>query len=319
MDFWEGRKAIITGANGFLGSWLSKELTERGCKVIGILQEKEKTRSLKNLGIEKKIAIEEADIRNPEAIEKIFLRHKADYCFHLAANAMASSGVPESLFFDSNVKGSYNVLSACAKAKAKGIVLASTAMAYGYYAEKGENEGEDSGLFSGNAYAFSKICMEKIADAFVEAAGLNAVSLRTSNIYGGNDSNFGRVVPSAIRSLLQAKRPVVHNRGNDEIDLVYVKDAVRAYLLAAENVGKIKGEKITVCSGRSIKVIGLVKEIIKISGREIEPEFAERKHGSRKTRLSNSTAGRLLGWRPEYTMKEGLNETYEFYKKYLKQ
>ena len=191
-DFWENKKVIVTGASGFVGSWLCKEMLNRKSRVIGIVNDKDKIQALTNLGIDKKILLEEADIRNEERINEVFGKHKAESCFHLAAKAVSNSDNSQySDFFEVNVKGTCNVLKACDKAGTKDVLVASTIHLYGKNIS-GKMIAEDAELLGRSGYSLSKIGAEALMNFFASNRNMNVFAIRNSNIYGSNDLNFVR-------------------------------------------------------------------------------------------------------------------------------
>jgi CDP-glucose 4,6-dehydratase len=315
-------------------------LLEKGAEVTGIVRKVKEGRKMHSGSY----AEEEADIRDAERLEEIFGRHRPEFCFHFAAKAVRDgSAGAENDFLGINVKGTCNLLEACVSAGTKNVALASTTHVYGSSSEK--EVAEDSALKGRDGYALSKTGAESAGRAFASACGMNVFSLRCSNVYGGNDLNFSRLVPAKIKELLQGRRPSVRRRG-DEIDLVHVDDAARAFLLAMQKAGELKGMSINICSGRPVKVAEVAEMLAKAGGKETEviyevpegretgkttasgmPERAETGKAivsgtpagteGTKARFSNKLAKELIGWQPEKSPEKGLKETYEWYRKYL--
>ena len=316
-DFWENKKVIVTGASGFVGSWLCKEMLERKSRVIGIVNDKDKIQALINLGIEKKILVEEADIRDYEKIKEVFAEHKAEACFHLAAKAVSNSDNSQySDFFEVNVKGTCNVLKACHDAGTKDVLVASTTHVYGNNNSE-KMMTEDSELAGRSGYSLSKIGAEAVMEFFARTKNMNVFAIRSSNIYGGNDLNFVRLIPRKITDTINKKDPLVIWNGETEIDFVYISDAMEAYLCAMEKADELKGMKINICSEKTIKVKDIAGKLIQISKQKTGIKSEGNEKETRKDRFSNRLAEKILNWQPKKELEEGLKETYDWYKEYL--
>lgn len=315
-DFWNEKRILVTGINGFIGSGLAEKLVEKNSKVIGMVRGKSKT-SLINDNIKEKIIFEEANVTNLDSVKKIFSKHEPEICIHLAAaSAPIPEGTKEPDFVDINVNGTQNVLDASNNSNVESVILASTTMVYGELSEAVINEGSE--LLATDSYPVSKIKAEQVAESFVDSLGLNVITLRSSNIYGFNDFNFKRLVPGAINKVLNRESPIVYNKGESLVDLLYFKDALNAYILACENYRKLKGKKFNVCLGQSNKVIDVVNEIIKLSGKDLQPIFVENPGAKvRKTVFDNSLIKDSIDWEPEYSLNQGLEETVNWFKENL--
>jgi len=143
---------------------------------------------------------------------------------------------------------------------------------------------------------------------------------RCGNIYGGGDLNYSRLVPGTIRAIRLGRRPVVRSGGTHTRDYLYVRDAVRAYLLLAKALvrGEVLGEAFNFSGGRPasvLEVMGLISRLMGLEGlepvaqHEAVPEIPHQ-------RLDTDKARRVLGWEPVYSLEEGLEETVDWYLKF---
>lgn len=324
-DFWKGRNVFITGATGFIGSWLTGTLVEKGAHVVILVRDehpKEKSPHLEE-SYSKLSGIVWGDITNYGVIERIFNEYEIDTCFHLAAQAIVgvANRAPLSTF-ESNIKGTWNILEVARNSQMlKRLVIASSDKAYG------EHEGlpytEEYHLNAIHPYDTSKACADMLAHTYFHTYGLSVAITRCANTYGGGDLNFSRIIPDTIRSVLQGKNPVIRSDGTPVRDYLYVLDAVNAYLTLAEKMDseEVRGQVFNFGTESPVTVLDLVNTIIRISGRtSLKPVVA----GKGKTRgeiqkqyLSIEKAKRMLGWTPKYSLEKGLEETIKWYENFL--
>ncbi len=313
--FWKNKKVIVTGANGFIGSWLCKALIEKGAKVTALVRNRKKLHSLKNLGIEKKVKMQQADITDFNSLMNVFEKSKPQYCFHLAAKTTVDKS-PKSAVecFKTNVEGTWNLMKAAKQKGLRGIVIASTTKVYGSQGKRKANE--QSTLKANDPYSISKTCSEKVSLMAGLCFGINTVIIRTGNVFGGNDFNLVRLVPNTISTMLKNQQPIIHGRGLSKLDFIFVDDVTDAYLMAGEKIGKINGEIINISTGKSVSILKLVKRIIALSKKKVKPKFVKKREERRVITVNNNKAQRLLSWKPRYSLEKGLKETIKWYENY---
>ncbi|MFA4854634.1 MAG: NAD-dependent epimerase/dehydratase family protein [Candidatus Omnitrophota bacterium] len=317
-QFWNARKVLITGGNGFIGAWLTLALSRYGAKVVILVRENIKNPlfSPKELA---RVEVIKADITDFASLSGIFKRCKADTCFHLAGQPIVSIA-NESPFptFESNIKGTWNVLESARQALVKRLIIASADKAYGD--QKRLPYTEQMPLLAVHPYGASKICAELLSRTYLNTYGLPVAIVRSSNTYGGGDLNLTRIIPDTINAVLNNKNPVIRGNGSSLRDFVYIEDVIDAYLTLAESLyeKRVKGESFNLGSGRPISILEIAKKIIEISGRrgifpivlgKVNPE-----NEISRQYLSNKKAGRILGWHPRYDLDEGLKLTINWYK-----
>ena len=141
---------------------------------------------------------------------------------------------------------------------------------------------------------------------------------RMANIYGGGDLNWSRIVPDTARALVGGRRPVIRSDGTPERDFLYVEDAVEAYLAVAESLADplFRGRTWNAGSDRPVSVLELVRTMIEVSGKAIEPEVRGRSvaRGEIDRQYLDSTPIRAeLGWEPSRSLASGLANSYAWY------
>ncbi len=201
----------------------------------------------------------------------------------------------------------------------KRIVVASSDKAYGSHEKL--PYGEDAPLQGRHPYDVSKSCADLIARAYFETYDLPVSVTRCGNLYGGGDLNWNRIIPGTIRSVHNGEPPVIRSDGKYIRDYFFVRDAVEGYLLQGEKTAEpgVRGEAFNFSDERQADVLELVTLIIRLMGREdIEPRILDRVRGEIKHQyLDSAKARRVLGWKPLFTLEQGLEETIAWYREFL--
>lgn len=321
-QFWHKRRVLITGGSGFIGSWLTLSLLEYGAEVVLLIKGNIKNPLLTAKVLKEVKAIVRADITDFSKTKKIFEEHRVDTCFHLAGQPIVSIANESPLpTFESNIKGTWNILESARQTQVKRLIIASADKAYGD--QKKLPYTEDMPLSAVHPYGASKICVELLGRTYLNTYGLPVAIVRASNTYGGGDLNLTRIIPDAINSVLNNKNPIIRGDGSSLRDFVYIADIVNAYLTLAESLYKdnVKGEFFNFGSSRPVSILNLVKMIIKISGRNgLKPvvlgKASPRNEISRQY-SSNKKASRVLGWYPRYDLEKGLKLTINWYENFI--
>lgn len=321
MD-WKEKNVLVTGADGFIASWIAKDLVDRKSNVITIVRDIKKPRiSLDFLDIRNKITIVQGDITDYSLVQRVFNEYSIDTCFHLAAQAIVGTAnrSPVSTF-DSNIKGTWTILEAVRNSKKiERVVVASSDKAYGD--QKKLPYTEDMPLLGIYPYDASKVCTDVLSRSFAKTYGLPIAVTRCANIYGGADLHMDRLIPGTICSVLKGETPAIRSDGTPERDYMFIKDAVNSYLVLAENLGRkeVRGEAFNFGTEKPISVLELFNKIINICGKNVKPKILnEAKNEIQRQYLSTEKARKILGWSIKFSLDEGLKETVQWYKEYLK-
>ena len=322
-DFWQGRSVLVTGAQGFIGSWLSERLIDNGAHVVATVRDMPVTSRFTIAGLENRCTRVWSNLQDTNELLRIIAEYEISCCFHLAAQTIVGSAKRSPLStFETNVRGTYNLLEAFRVAGgAESIVVASSDKAYG------ESETlpykESQSLAPTFPYDTSKACADMIARSYAETYGMPIAVTRLANVFGGGDFNFSRIVPDTVRALLAGSAPVVRSDGTPERDFLYIEDAVSAYTVCGEGaaLNGIAGRAFNFGSGSAIRVIDVVEMLIDISGADVRPEVL----GSGtpdaeidRQCLDSSCASEQLGWTPRWELRDGLEATYSWYEEELK-
>ncbi len=320
--FWQNKRVFVTGANGFVGSWLTKGLVEAGAQVIVLIKEDVPGSIMEGKEVYSKLkAVIKGSLVDYGLVENIFREYKIDTCFHLAAQAIVGTANRSPLpTFESNIKGTWNVLEAARNHEIRGMVVASSDKAYGGHDKLPYTE--DFSLLALHPYDASKACCDVLARTYAHTYHLPVAVTRCANIYGGGDLNFSRIIPDTMRSAFGKKNPVIRSDGSPLRDYIYIEDVVRAYLILAERVNnneEVRGQAFNFGTETPISVIDLVNKIIKISGRtELKPVILNQaKNEIQEQYLSCKKAKKLLGWKPACSLDKGLKLTFEWYEDFV--
>jgi len=322
-NFWKDKNVFVTGCTGFLGSWLTKALVERGANVVGLIRDLVPRSNLNRSGFKDRINVVRGELENYFTLERILNEYEINTVFHLGAQTIVSIANRDPLStFKANIKGTWNLLEACRRiSTVRRIVIASSDKAYGEHKKLPYDE--KTPLQGSHPYDVSKSCVDLISQAYYKTYHLPVCITRCGNFYGGGDLNFNRIVPGTIKSIIYNTPLIIRSDGSYIRDYFYVLDAVEAYLFLAEKMDsmKIYGEAFNFSNEIQVTVLELVHKILKLMGRkDLKPKILNQVKGEiRHQYLSAEKARKLLGWKPEYTLEEGLKGTIEWYRAFFEE
>jgi CDP-glucose 4,6-dehydratase len=321
---WEGRSVLVTGAQGFIGSWLAERLLDEGARVVVPRRDFDPEARFRSDEVEERCTVVLADLVDYESLLRVLNEHDVQAVFHLAAQTIVGTANRSPLStFEANVRGTYNLLEACRALGAgspERIVVASSDKAYGSHDELPYRE--DFALQPSYPYDVSKACTDMIARSYAATYELPVAVTRLANVYGAGDLNWSRIVPDSARALARGQRPIIRSDGTPERDYLYVEDAVDAYLAIADSLDRpeLNGRAWNAGCGRPVPVIEVVRTLIDVSGRSVKPDIQGEgtPHGEIDRQFLDSTAIREeLGWSPQWEMERGLARTWEWYRRTL--
>ena len=319
--FWKQRPVLVTGATGLLGSWLVARLVAAGADVVCLVRDWVPQSELYRQGLDKRTRSVTGDVRDSALIERVLAEYEIKTVFHLAAQTIVGVAVRSPVTtFESNVGGTWSLLEACRTVgRVEQIVIASSDKAYGV--QPALPYTEDSPLQGRFPYDASKSAADLISQSYAATYGLPVGITRCGNFYGGGDLNWNRIVPGTIRSVLQGERPIIRSNGRFVRDYVFVEDGAGAYMVLAEKMaerGDLGGQAWNFSNEAPIDVLGLVAKILGLMGSKLEPVVLNQASNEIPEQfLSAVKARRELGWKPLFTLDEGLRRAVDLYTKYL--
>jgi nucleoside-diphosphate-sugar epimerase len=305
-------RVLVTGGAGFIGSHIVEELLRRGDSVR-VLDDFSTGRRENLTGLRGPLEVLEADLRDRRRVEEAV--RGVDWVFHLAAFI----SVPQSMLdpltcFEVNVDGTAGLLEAARRAGVRQVVLASSTAVYGDTDVFPTNE--ETPLAPLSPYALSKQVNELYAGLYTRTFGLPVAALRFFNVYGPRqrpDSPYAAAIPIFISRLLAGQPLIIYGDGGQSRDFIFVKDVVRANLMAAE--AGVAGQAYTGCAGRETTLLDLMEALSEASARRPEVRFEPPRPGDIYRSAGNpEKAAQAFGFRARTSLTDGLTQTLEWMK-----
>lgn len=318
--FYLDRPVLVTGAGGFIGSHLVEMLVNAGAQVRAFVRYNSRgdpgLLALLPPQVSEQVEIISGDLCDLPAV--LAASQDMDIIFHLGALiSIPYSYVHPAEVVQSNVLGTLNVLLAARQNSIKRLVHTSTSEVYGTARHVPMDESHP--LQGQSPYSASKIGADKLAESFYCAYELPVVTVRPFNTYGPRQSTRA-VIPTIVTQTLT--QDVIYI-GNLEAarDLTYVSDTARGFLRAGEIPG-VEGQVFNLGTGQEIQIGTLAQVIIELVGRpvkiQIDPTRLRPEKSEVQRLLSNNQHARArLGWSPQVTLREGLQQTIEWFSMHL--
>lgn len=295
MNFWKGKKVLVTGSEGFLGKYLVKDLQKKKAQVFGL-----------------DIKIRGEDVRNYDFVKNVILTNKIQIVYHLAAEAIVGRAIENPrIAFSTNICGTWNVLESSRLSHyIEAVIVAASDKAYGEHDNLPYKEHYP--LLAQYPYDVSKSCADILARSYFCTYGLPVVITRCGNFYGYGDDNMSRIVPSAVNCLVNNKTLVLNDEGTFVRDFLYIDDAVDGYVKVGELLQEknLAGEVFNFSCDKPITGIELAQMINKITCGRLKIEKSKiLRCEIKKQYLSSEKARKVLNWKPKTTIEEGLRRT----------
>ncbi|KLO21309.1 NAD-dependent dehydratase [Marinitoga sp. 1197] len=309
-------KVLVTGAEGFIGFHLTEMLVERGYNVKAFVRYNFQNNWgwLENSKYKNDIEIYTGDIRDYDSVYDAM--KDVDIVFHLAALI----GIPYSYisplaYIKTNTEGTYNILEAARKLNVQRVIHTSTSEIYGTAQYVPIDEKHPYNPQS--PYAASKAAADHLALSYYRSFELPVTIIRPFNTYGPRQSARA-IIPTIISQILAGKNQIKLGNLTPTRDLNYVKDTANGFITVGLHEKTI-GDIYNLGTGKEISIGDLAKKIIKLTGKNVEIVTDKQRLRPLKSEverlLSNpEKAMKLTGWKPQYTLDEGLKETIEWIK-----
>lgn len=315
----EGKRVLVTGADGFIGSHLVEAILSRGCEVRAFVM----YNSFNSWGwldtlppdVQRRLDIFAGDVRDPNGVRKAV--EGCDVVFHLAALiAIPFSYHSPDSYVDTNVKGTLNVLQAAAALGTQRVLVTSTSEVYGtaQYAPIDEKH-----PFQGQSpYSATKIGADRIAESFWRSFDTPIVIVRPFNTYGPRQSARA-VIPTIITQLLSGEEKLHLGSLSPTRDFNYVKDTVEGFIALAEADEAI-GQEVNIATGTEHSVGEVASNLIaqlNPSATIVTEDERMRPENSEVLRLigDNSKIRRLTSWTPRHDLASGLAATVAWFRR----
>jgi UDP-glucose 4-epimerase len=300
----KGKRILVTGGAGFIGSNLVGELVRSRNEVTVLDNFTSGYR--KNLEPFSNVRIIEGDVRDKNVVEEAVRGNEV--IFHIAASVGNKRSIDDPLSdAEINVMGTLNVLESARKCGVRKIITSSSAAIFGEL--KTIPIKEDHPAEPDTPYGCTKLCEEKLCLAYSKLYPMEIICLRYFNVYGPNQryDAYGNAIPIFVFRMLQGKPLVIYGNGEQTRDFVHVEDVVRANILAAESNG-ISGA-FNIASGTRIIVNSLVRIITKDRGTSCRIEYTDKRPGDVLHSLADiSLAQKTFSYTPSVGIEKGIKE-----------
>ena len=313
----EFKKVLVTGSSGLLGSWFIKRLLDESIEVKGVCLDESRNYLLESLNLTQEFENYYFDISDYKKLKKIFIDNDFDIVFHFAAQTQVKDALLDPLTtFNSNIKGTWNLLEICRQNNVPAVV-ASSDKAYGISETLPYKE--DFRLNGEFPYEVSKSITDLLVNTYKVSYELSVSTLRCGNIYGGGDLNWDRLIPGVIKWLLNNEQPILRTDGSFKRDWVYVQDVVEAYYLVGNELIKNPKNVSTAYNFAGLDYLS-VKDVYTsicnvVNGEFVEPKYViDSELEIPDQYLDSSKIKNEIGFEAKYSLDESLRETINWYK-----
>ena len=320
-NFWQNKKVFVTGANGFLGSHLTKSLIKYGLEPVVLIYEDNPAGLFEKENLSAKTQVVRGDVRNFKLMSEILRDFKIDTIFHLAAQSIVDQAVDAPIeTLEVNIQGTWNILESARKSSSvERVIMASSDKAYGHHDTLPYEEHVHAlkGIYP---YEVSKTCADLIGQSYHRTFNLPVCITRCTNLYGPGDLKMNRIVPNTIQLLYQNKPPILRDTGESLRDYLFIDDAVEGYLKLAEKMNKnLHGHAFNFATNTPLSASEAVATISNEMGKNIKPAIVETmKFEISSQYASYDKAKNFLGWQPSHAFGEGIKKTVPWYEEHLK-
>lgn len=303
-----GSRVLVTGGAGLIGSHITDQLVRIGAREVIVLDNFTRGK-MDNLGWARAngpVRVIESDITEPRMLARAM--QSVDVVFHQAGILINQSATEPRLAIQVLIEGTYNVLEAAVNADVKKVVAASSASVYGL-ADRFPTPETHHAYNNQTLYGAAKAFTEGLMRSFNEMYGLNYCALRYFNVYGPRMNTFGaytEVLARWMDAIAAGEPPVIYGDGTHTMDFVFVEDVARANILAS--TAAVTDEVFNVANGVETSLNQLASLLLKVMDSRLEPQHVpERRVNTVPRRVADiSKAERMLGFRAEVTLEEGL-------------
>lgn len=320
-EFWQARSVLVTGATGFLGSWLVPALMRKGASVVALVRDGASRSLLVRDGWLNRVETVHGSLTDEGLLRRAMAEYSVETVFHLGAQALVGVAKRDPVgTLEANIRGTWMLLEAARQCGVGQVIVASSDKAYG--ASDHLPYREDHPLRGLYPYDVSKSCTDLITTMYARTFELQAAVIRCGNLFGGGDLNFSRLIPGVIRATLRNEPFIIRSDGQFIRDFIYVEDAAEAYLCLAERLASdpsLAGEAFNFGLGLRLTMLDLTEKILGMMGRsELRPVILNNASSEiREQYLDAAKARAVLDWFPRYSMDEGLRRTIEWYQEFM--
>ncbi len=315
-------RSLVTGADGFVGQWLVRELLDHGDEVTGVTRGDHTLLTTLSTDAATQVRWLSAELLEPETLRAAVKESKPQAVYHLAAQASVAQSLKDpASTIETNVVGTANVLEACRDEAPDALVLAvGSAEIYGNANPKALPLREDAPIRPNNPYAGSKAAAEVLALQYAQTGWLRVIATRSFNHTGpGQSTAFASAVfAKQCADITRGRQAPVLQHGNlsAQRDFLDVRDVVAAYRLLAERGAS--GTAYNVCSGHAISMREIVEELTRLVNRPVELRQDPERMRPVDTQVIVGDPGllqRTTGWQASIPLPRTLRDLYDYFLK----
>jgi CDP-glucose 4,6-dehydratase len=325
LDFWEGRRVLLTGHTGFKGSWLSLWLARLGADVVGFAEAPRTEPALYELArIGELVDDHRGDVRRQDLVEATFKKARPEVVLHLAAQPLVRASYRDPvLTYATNVMGTVHVLEAARRTDSVRVVVNVTSDKCYAGPSPAEGHHEDDPKGGADPYSSSKGCSELVTEAYrtcFYGDGVALASARAGNVLGGGDWSTDRLIPDVIRAQDEGHPAVIRNPDATR-PWQHVLDPLGAYLTLAQllwdHPDLAGGWNFGPTPEASVAVREVLTRFERKWGRAIRWETTEAENPPEAARLQLNVekAREKLGWIPRWDLDQTLAATADWYRR----
>lgn len=304
------KKVLVTGGAGFIGANLIRKLLKLNYNINLILKESSDLWRIKD--ILNKVKIYHTDLLKKKKLVEIVSKINPKFIIHLATYSSYRKQTDVEEMIDINVKGTLNLLLASKNIDYKIFINTGSSSEYGI---KNKPMNENNYLEPISFYAATKASTTFLCQVFAKEYEKPIITLRPFSIYGPYEEKT-RFVPTIIRAIIENK-PIKITPGNQRRDFIYVQDIVDIYIKSLSYGKKLSGQILNVGTGIEYTNDEVVQSLFKITGKKVEIEkgaYPPRLWDAPHWIADISKTKKILNWKPQNTLLEGLKKTYDWYK-----
>ncbi len=316
-NVYKGKKVLVTGHNGFKGSWLTLWLERLGAEVIGYGHPPDTQPNHISL-LQLQNQFTPADLLEKDKLIDVVRDTKPDLVIHLAAKAIVARTFEEPQeTFENNVMGAVNILESCRKTPSiKGIVMITTDKVYeDKNWQWGYREVDELGGY--DPYSASKVCVEQVIQTYRKSFGLNIATARAGNVIGGGDWSYKRLIPDIVRATNNGKKVVIHTP-NATRPWQHVLEPLKGYLMLGQRILEGWDVKSAWNFGPDGEMTVLeVLELAKSVWPKIDWEIDDTPTHPNMVyllKIDSTKSRKELGWSPTWDMGLAVRKTIKWYK-----
>jgi len=320
-DYWENRKVLITGINGFVGSHLTELLLSLGCEVHGLVRRRAVPYYVNIEHLRDKINLHACDILSSHRVNEVLKEVRPSVIFHLAAESFVPTSFREpTKVVDTNVNGSINLLEAARGLELDGFHVACSSEQYGKVLPSECPITESSVFNPRSVYGITKIALEHLSKLYHVAYGIPSVITRGFNHTGprrGLEFVTSVITRQVAKCIKYGQKKLFIGNVNVFRDFTDVRDIVRGYALAVER-GK-RGEPYVLASGKTIQIMDLCELAMKVCGVSMEVVVDESRYRPAEVPLlvgDPSKARDELGWEPVIPLTKTVKDMVNYFLKH---